>query len=245
LLLEGGEISSDEEKVAMSTSPAGPSESVPDSNRVAATSPTPVSKVVDFREGPARGAVEEPRLHAVSEAVTSRAWQLALLLVPIVLTTWLTFWMSQKEDNIKQDIDKQSQLFSQQLQLSEELYKRRFDTYDKLYGQLVQLNARLQAQAGAEPGEWNKTIADQVVQFNESLELSKLHMGPKVEPLMFPAWIAGARGDGPQLTQSLHDLEAAMKTELDEWMLAEKEAPAAASTPSKPKKSKLQTRSSQ
>ena len=32
---------------------------------------------------------------------------------------------------------------------------------------------------------------------------------------------------------------------LDEWMLAEKEAPAAASTLSKPKKSKLKTRSSQ
>lgn len=229
----------------MSTSPAGPSESVPDSNRVAATSPTPVSKVVDFREGPARGAVEEPRLHAVSEAVTSRAWQLALLLVPIVLTTWLTFWVSQKQDNIKQQIDNQSQLFSQQLQLSEELYKRRFDTYDKLYAQLVQLNGRLQTQAGAERGEWNKINADQVAQFNELLNLSKLHMGPKVEPLMFPAWIAGARGDSAQLSQSILDLEVAMKKELDEWMLEEKGAPAAGSTASKPKKSKLQTRSSQ
>lgn len=200
----------------MSTSPAGPSESVPESNRVEATSPTPASKVVDFREGPARGAVEEPRLHAVSEAGTSKFWQLATLILPIVLTTFLTFWVSQKEDNIKQQIDNQSQLFSQQLQLSEELYKRRFDTYDKLYGQLVQLNATLQAQSRAAPAEWNKTFADQVVQFNESLDLSKLHMGPKVEPLMYPAFLAGVRLDGPQLTQSIHDLEAAMKTELDE-----------------------------
>jgi hypothetical protein len=83
------------------------------------------------------------------------------------------------------------------------------------------------------------------VQFNESLDLSKLHMGPKVEPLMYPAFLAGVRLDGPQLTQSIHDLEAAMKTELDEWMVAKKEAPAAANTPGKPKKSKLTTRSSQ
>ncbi len=228
----------------MSTSPAtGPSESVSNLNRVAATSSSesqpPVSRVVDFREGPARGGVEEQRLHSASDAMSSKAWQLATLLVPIVLTTWLTFWVSQKENNIKQDIDKQSQLFSQQLQLSEELYERRFDTYDKLYAQLVQLNERLEKQ------DWDKTSADQVAQFNELLNLSKLHMGPKVEALMFPAWIAGARGDGPQLTQSIHDLEAAMKTELDEWMLAEKEAPAAANTSSKSKKLKLKTRSSQ
>ena len=206
----------------MSTNPAaGPSESVPE-----------------------RG-VEEHRLHAVGDAVTSKAWQLATLLVPIVLTTWLTFWVSQKETNIRHDIDNQNQLFSHQLQLSEELYKRRFDTYDKLYAQLVQLNGRLEKQAGAESGDWNKTNADQIAQFNELLNLSQLHMGPKVEALMFPAWMAGARGDGPLLTQSIHDLEAAMKKELDEWMLAEMEAPAAASTSTKPKKSKLKTRSSE
>jgi hypothetical protein len=238
-------FSSEEENVAMSTSPAGPSESVPDSNRVEATSPTPVSKVVDFREGPARGAVEEPRLHAVSEAGTSKFWQLATLIVPIVLTTFLTFWVSQKEDSIKQQIDNQSQLFSQQLQLSEELYKRRFDAYEKLYAQLVQLNGRLQTQAGAERGDWSKINADQVKQFNELLDVSKLHMSHKVEDLTVGAWIAGARGDGPLLSQSIHDLEGAMKTELDNWMLEEKGAPAAGSTPSKPKKSKLQTRSSQ
>ena len=206
----------------MTTSPtAGPSESVPE-----------------------RG-IEEHRLHVVGDAVTARAWQLATLLVPIVLTTWLTFWVSQKETNIRHDIDNQNQLFSHQLQLSEELYKRRFDTYDKLYAQLVQLNGRLEKQAGAESGDWNKTNADQIAQFNELLNLSQLHMGPKVEALMFPAWLAGARGDGPLLTQSIKDLEAAMKTELDEWMLAEREAPAAASTSSKTKKSKLKTRSSQ
>jgi len=161
--------------------------------------------------------------------------------VPVVVTALLGFWLSQKQESLKQDIDKQSQLFSQQLQLSDELYKRRFNAYDKLYAQLVQLNEKLQTQAGVERGEWNKTIADQVFQFNEALELTKLHMGPKVEPLMFPAWIAGARGDGPLLSQSIRDLEAAMKTELDDVM----RAPAAESTPSKPKKSKLQTRSSQ
>jgi hypothetical protein len=226
----------------MSTSPAtGPSKLVPESE--APTLPAPV-KVVDFREGPA-GTVEEPRHSAIGEAVASKTWQLATLIVPIVLTTWLTFWVSQKEDNLKRDIDQQSQLFSQQLQLSEELYKRRFDAYEKLYAQLVQLNGRLQIQAGAERGDWNKINADQVAQFNESLDLSKLHMSRKVEDLTVGAWMAGARGDGPQLSQSIHDLEAAMKTELDNWMLEEKGAPAAESTTSKPKKSKPQARRSQ
>jgi hypothetical protein len=189
--------------------------------------------------------VEEQRLHGVSEAVTSKFWQFANLIVPIILTAGLGFWISQKQESLKQEIDSQSQLFSHQMQLSEELYKRRFDAYDKLYAQLVQLNGRLEKEAGAEQGGFDKVSAEQFAQFNELLSLSKLHMGPKVEPLMFPAWIAGARGDGPLLSQSIHDLEAAMKTELDEWMLAEKEAPAATSTSTKPKKSKLKARSSQ
>src|SRR6266446_2226773 len=172
----------------MTTSPtAGPSESIPG------------------------GGIEKPRLHAVSDVVTSKTWQLATLLVPIVLTTWLTFWVSQKEDNIKQDIDKQSQLFSQQLQLSEELYKRRFDAYDKLYAQLVQLNGRLQTQAGVERGDWNKINADQVAQFSELLNLNKLHMSPSVEGLSVDEGRGGARGEGAQLNESIQKREAEMK----------------------------------
>ncbi len=229
----------------MSTNPATqPSESVSDPNRAAPTAPTPARNVVDFREGP-EGAVKKKRRRGLSRAVTSKTWQLATLIVPIVLTTWLTFWASRTEDRIKQDVNRQSQLFSQQLQLSEELYKRRFDSYEKLYAQLVQLNGRLQTQAGAERGEWSKINADQVTQFNQLLDLSKLHMSHKVEDLTVGAWIAGARGDAPLLSQSIHDLEAAMKTEFDNWMLEEKGAPAAASTPSKPKKSKLLNRSAQ
>lgn len=221
----------------MSTNPAA------QSSEAAAASPAPARNVVGFREGPAAAGGDTPQ--RASEEVSARTWQLVTLLIPILLTTWLTYWMSQKEANIKQDIDKQSQMFSQQLQLSEELYKRRFDSYEKLYAQLVQLNGRLQIQAGAERGDWSKANADQVAQFNELLDLSKLHMSHKVEGLTVGAWIAGARGDGPQLTQSIHDLEAAMKTEFDDWMLEEKGAPAADSTATKPKKSKLQIRSTQ
>lgn len=177
--------------------------------------------------------------------MNSRLWQLATLLVPIVLTTWLTYWVSQKQDSLKQDIDKQSQMFSQQLQLSEELYKRRFDTYEKLYAQLVQLNERLQLSAGADPAQWSGLNADQVVQFNQLLDLSKLHMSRKIEDLTAEAWQAGAQGDGTQLTQSIKDMEAAMKAELDDWMVAKKEAQLGDSVPGKPKKSKVKTRSSQ
>ena len=219
----------------MSASPAArPSEPVANA---APASPSPKSKVVE------EGVAEDRRQSGLTAALASKTWQLATLIMPIVLTTWLTFWVSQKENNIKQDIDKQSQLFSQQLQLSEELYKRRFDAYEKLYAQLVQLNARLQTQGGAEAGDWSKINADRVVQFNESLELSKLHMSRKVENLTFEAWLAGARADGPLLSQRIGELEVAMKAELDNWMLEEKGARAPETISGKPKKSKLQPRS--
>jgi hypothetical protein len=234
-MLESGEISSQEEYAAMSMGPAA----------AAAPSASSSVGVVDGHQDENQdGKREGHRLRAPSDAVTSKAWQLATLLVPILLTTWLTFWVSQKQDNIEEDINKQSQLFSQQLQLSEELYKRRFDAYDKLYAQLVQLNGRLQTQAGEERGSWNKTNADQVTQFSEALNLSKLHMSKKVEDLAVGAWMAGSYQNAPLLSQSIQDLETAMKKELDEWMLG-KGAPAAESKASKPKKSTPKTGSSQ
>jgi hypothetical protein len=242
-LPEGVGNSSEEENTTMNTNPmAQSSESVPDLNQAALTLPTPVRNVVDFREGPA-GTVEEHRLHAVSEAANSKAWQLATLLVPIVLTTWLTFWVSQKEDNIKQDIDKQSQLFSQQLQLSEELYKRRFDAYEKLYVQLAQLNGKLgpYKNGGAE----SKINADRAAQLNELFDLNKLHMSRKVENLTGQAWFAAARQDGPLLSGRIEELRAAMKTELDDWMVEKKEAHVGKKTAVEQERTKPQTRSSQ
>jgi hypothetical protein len=187
--------------------------------------------------------VVEEQPHAVSEASSSKVWQLVLLLVPIFLTTWLTYSVSQKEDNIKQKIDEQSQLFSQQVQLSEELYKRRFDAYDKLYVQLVQLNGKLDPDKRSEE---SKSNTDSAIELSELLELSKLHMSSKVEWLAGEAFLAAARQDGPALSQRMEDLRAAMKAELDEKMLEDKgAAPAAANAPAKPKQSKLKTRSSQ
>src|ERR1039457_1629225 len=84
--------------------------------------------------------VEEHPHHRVEDAVSSKAWQMTTLFLPILLTTWLTFWVSQKENSIQQHIDTQSQFFSQQLQLSEDLYKRMFDAYEKIYTQLAQNN---------------------------------------------------------------------------------------------------------
>jgi hypothetical protein len=183
--------------------------------------------------------------HAISSNVGSKIWQVATLITPILLTTWLTLWTSHSEDRIKQDIDKQSQMFGQQLQLSEELYKRRFDAYEKLYAQLVELNTRLQEQSGSDTGEWGKVNADQATQFNHLLDVSKLHMSRKVQDLSVGAWLASANGDGQLLSQSIHEIEAAMKTELDNWMLEEKGAPGAEPVPAKSRKTKASTRSVQ
>jgi len=201
--------------------------------------------VTQKSESGLEAVVEKHTPHLAKDETNSKLWQFATLLVPILLTTGLTFWISQKQDGIKQDIDKQSQMFSQQLQLSEELYKRRFDTYEKLYAQLVQLNARLTTTAGADPVQWSKANLDQVIQFNQMLDLSRLHMSSKIEDLTADAWQAGAQGDGTQLTQCIRNMEATMKAELDDWMVAKKEAQPADRAAGKAKKSKVKTGSSQ
>jgi hypothetical protein len=163
------------------------------------------------------------RIHEGSEALSSKAWQVATLLTPILLTTWLTFWVSQKEDSIKQHIDTQSQFFSQQLQLSEDLYKRRFDAYEKIYTQLAEIDEKLDPDQRTTE---TKATADNAAQLNELLNLSKLHMSANVESLSGDAFYAAARQDGPELFQRIEFLRTAMKKELDDWMLDKKLAPA-------------------
>ena len=185
--------------------------------------------------------VEQHPPHVVKDDMNAKAWQLLTLLVPILLTTWLTYWVSQKENSIKQHIDTQSQIFQQQLQLSEELYKRRFDAYDKLYVQLAELNANLSTDK--ESGE-SKENADRATQISQLLTLSKLHMSADIENKSDDAWAAASRQDAATLSDSLEKLKTAMKHELDDWMLEKKLAPASApaeNTSSKPKRSKTNT----
>ena len=161
--------------------------------------------------------------------------------MPIALTFWLTRVTQNSEERIKQDIDTRSQMFSVQLQLSEELYKRRFDAYEKLYSQLVQLNSRLAAQGDGDVGSWSKLNADRVAELNQSLEMSKLHMSPAVETVTVDAWMASVRGDSVLLSQKISDLEKAMKHELDDWMLQK----AGDTAPPKSKKAKTSKESFQ
>jgi hypothetical protein len=205
------------------------------------------AKPIPGRSQPAPETIhEERRPHEVSDAVSSKAWQVATLLMPILLTTWLTFWVSQKEDSIKQQIDGQSQFFSQQLQqqfqLSEDLYKRRFDAYEKIYTQLAQINEKLDSdQRTAE----TKATADNAAQLSELINLSKLHMSENVESLISDAFYAASREDGPELSKRIDLLKTAMKKELDDWMLDKKLAPALqADAPSKSKRPKASSSSS-
>src|ERR1700751_1171975 len=50
-----------------------------------------------------------------TEASTSKAWQLATVVVPVFLTAWLTFVFSRSQDNISQEIAAQQQMLSAQL----------------------------------------------------------------------------------------------------------------------------------
>lgn len=197
-------------------------------------------------EPASEGVVKKRQPHQVKDETNSKAWQLATLLIPIVLTTWLTYWVSQKENSIKQHIDTQSQIFQQQLQLSEELYKRRFDAYEKLYIELAKLNENLSPDKTL--GE-SKANADSATQLSQLLTVSKLHMSANIESKTEDAWIAAAHQDSVTLSDRLEDLRTAMKQELDDWMLEKKlapaSAPAAANTSSKSKRSKPNTRSSQ
>src|SRR6266403_892006 len=77
------------------------------------------------------------------EQPSSKAWQLATLVVPVILTGWLTYVFSRSEASVKQELDARNQQLSAQLTLSTELFKRRFDAYETLYSQLINVNEKL------------------------------------------------------------------------------------------------------
>ncbi|HXZ81829.1 MAG TPA: hypothetical protein VEG30_18015 [Terriglobales bacterium] len=178
-------------------------------------------------------------------SIASRSWQLIVLLVPILLTTWLSFRTSAMQAVANQQLEKQNQLFSQQLQLSEELYKRRFDAYEKVYTKLVEIDEKLQVRGDAQQAEWNRVNADGITQLNQLLDVNKLHMSDKVKTLAESAWQVGANGDAEQLSQTIAQLETRMKSELDLWMLQKEEEERTAANVSKQKKQRVAGRSVQ
>ncbi len=230
----------------MSTSPAdaGKAPEPPSSpDQAAPASPLPARNVVEFREGGAAG--EARPLDGIGEAVASKMWQLATLALPILLTAWLTYWSSHNQIVVNQQLEKQNRLLTQQLALSEDLYKRRFDAYEKLYAKLVELNQRLQIPGGAAQAKWNKANADGVAQFSAMLELNRLHMSEPVDNLAKDAWNAGVHGDTDALSQTIGELETSMKKELDLWMLHKEEEQTVDTAAAKPEKSKTPPRSAQ
>lgn len=181
----------------------------------------------------------------------SWVWQLATLVVPVLLTGWLTYMSSQTEVKIKKDIDDKSQMLSEKLQLTEELYKRRFDAYEKLFTQLKVLQAKLRlenlkttrdsahlsAQAEHHLAASNRQTADLLAQLDELREMNELHMSPDVEKLMSDAWLLEVRGDPEAVASKISEVEKQMKAELEKQMVGEKETQPASNKTGKPGKS--------
>jgi membrane-associated HD superfamily phosphohydrolase len=180
----------------------------------------------------------------------SRVWQLITLILPILLTSWLTYFVSQKQSRTEDRINYQSQMLSQQLQqqvqVSEDLLKRRFDAYDKLYAQLVEIQTKLEH---AEAGEANKIVADQAFELGELLDASGLHMSEKVSDLAFQTWLATSYGERDAIDACIKHLKAGMKNEINVQTESPKasvtEDSAQPKTSGKPSKSKGKTGGSQ
>jgi hypothetical protein len=162
-----------------------------------------------------------------TEASTSKAWQLATIVVPVFLTAWLTFAFSRSQDSIKQEIAAKQQMLSAQLNLSTELFKRRFDSYEALYSQLINLNEKLLIQRANSAvaahlktttdkrlAASNQHTADLLSELNKLNGANALHMSDEVSVLMYDAWKAGVDGDTDKLSKKITEVEEQMKKEL-------------------------------
>ena len=166
------------------------------------------------------------------ERPSSKWWQLLKIIGPVLLTGWLTFVSSRSETTIRKDIENQNQILSAQLDLTKDLYKRRFDAYEKLYAQLIILNDKLaQLEAGnygrpspntaARLAISNRQMADFLRQLDELRKANGLHMSLDVEKLMGEAWQLGVRGKTEAVRPKIQDVETQMRKELEKQMIQE------------------------
>jgi hypothetical protein len=190
-------------------------------------------------------SINRIKARGVTELMASRGWQLATILIPIILTGWLTFISSRSEDRIKLDIEQKNQLLSAQLSLTTELFKRRFDTYETLYRQLIDLkqkllidrannaiNARLNPSSDRRLANSKRETADLEAQLDRLKEESTLHMSDNVSNLLSDAWLAAVQGDTDGLSAKIVAVQVQMKVELENQMVKQPAQSATDTTPS-------------
>jgi len=175
-----------------------------------------------------KGAEPSTQLAPVQPAVviksgeSSRAWQLISLLAPAILAAYLTFLSGRSENRIKQGIESQGAVLSAQLRLNEELYRRRIDTYEKLYVQLKSLEMKVQDRATTNStgdlANANREIADLLKELSQARGMSELHMSDDVSRLMGDAWREGVRGTPESFAAKISVVEKQMKSELESKM---------------------------
>jgi len=131
----------------------------------------------------------------------------------------MTSVVSRSEARVTQQLELQKQAFAQQIQLSEDLYRRRFETYDKLYAQLVILGTAIDhLSAGSSSVLWNRRLADSLAQLDTLRKMNRLHMSDSVYDAMGDAWQRGSRMNGAKFAQDLDRVETRMQSELRNLM---------------------------
>jgi hypothetical protein len=152
-----------------------------------------------------------PPAVVTDSGVAPRMWGLASLLTPVLLGGYLTFLSGVSEKRITANVDLRAQTLGSQLRVSEELFKRQMDAYDKLYSQLVALQGKLRYQATAN----SKQTADLLEELSQARAMNGLYMTEKVSVQMGAAWQDAVRGDENTLTNDIQAVEDQMKSELE------------------------------
>jgi hypothetical protein len=159
---------------------------------------------------------------AITKAeISSRIWQLTTLLIPVLLGAYLTFVSRASEERITKDVAASTQMLSLQLRLTEELYKRRIDTYEDLYTKLKELEMQLQFQDldnnSSSQAMARGDTADLLAKLDKTRGKNELYLSSQVSDLMGLAFETGAvepEGLGPVILR----VEKQMKEELQRTM---------------------------
>jgi hypothetical protein len=156
----------------------------------------------------------------------SKMWQLASLVIPALLTGWLTFMFWGIEQKVKAVSEKQQAILSTHLAITEDVYKRRLTAYENADTQMTLLEdalQNLQPNATNNPAFLNRQAADALTTLSALNKMNKLYMSEKVGVGVGDLWWAGTeffRGKRTkeEVAQKIAELEKQMKADIQPYV---------------------------
>jgi hypothetical protein len=169
-------------------------------------------------------AMHERTLEAIKKAggKSSMGWDVLKVVLPILLTTVLGFWVWYTQSKIQSKVDENSRLLSMRLALTEEFYRRKLDRYEATCKEIARLEESLERYGELEVNpEVGVQAADSMIAVDRLRKSDFLFLTDKFKSQLGDLWEIGRNRmmssgeDNDDLKKKLREQIKSLKEEMN------------------------------